>query len=183
MAASKTAHQLKVSIVGIRPPIWRRLLVPSTITLDRLHGVIQEAFGWWNYHLHEFEIEGTRYGVDDGEGWGDPPVDEGKARLGKLAAKGTRFTYLYDFGDNWEHRIDVEDVITLEPKTSYPRCLTGRRAAPPEDVGGTWGYARFLEVIADPNHEEHTEMFEWSGGSFDPERCNAAEITESFTQV
>jgi hypothetical protein len=183
VSAARTAHRLKVTIDGIRPPVWRRVLVPSSITLGRLHQVIQEAFGWWDYHLHEFEIDGVRYGTDDDEGWGEPPRDEHRAKLGKVAAKGARFIYLYDFGDGWEHRIEVEDVVPLEPGTTYPRCVTGRRARPPEDVGGTWGYAEFLEAIADPRHKQHDEMLEWVGGSFDAELFDLAETNASFTPL
>ncbi len=181
--APKTAHQLKVTIDGIRPPIWRRALVPSDISLACLHRVIQELFGWWDYHLHEYTIDGVRYGIDDGEGWGDPPVDERRTKLATVAPKGSRFRYLYDFGDSWEHRIDVEDVVPLEAKTTYPRCLAGRRARPPEDVGGVWGYGEFLRVIADPNDEEHERMVEWAGGDFDPERCDPLDINASLTAI
>lgn len=153
------------------------------MTLARLHQVFQEVFGWWDYHLHEFEIGGVRYGTDDGEGWGDPPVDEHRSKLGKVAPQGSRFTYLYDFGDGWEHRIEVEDIVPLEPETEYPRCLAGRRARPPEDVGGTWGYAAFLEAIADRRHKEHEEMLEWVGGSFDPESCDLSDINASLTPI
>lgn len=157
--------------------------MPSSITLARLHQVIQEVFGWCDCHLHEFQIDGVRFGIDDGEGWGDPPVDEGRTKLSNVAAKGSRLLYVYDFGDNWEHRIEVEDIVPLEPKTTYPRCIAGRRARPPEDVGGTWGYAEFLEAVADSSRKEHEEMLEWAGGSFDPEFCDLADINESLTPI
>jgi hypothetical protein len=178
-----TVHQLKISIAEIRPPIWRRVLVPSRITLAQLHRVIQEAFGWWDCHLHEFEIDGVEYGIDDGEGWGEPPVDERRTKLDAVASEGARFAYTYDFGDDWIHRIEVEDVVPLDPRGAYPRCTAGRRCAPPEDVGGPWGYSGFLEALADPNHDEHDAMLEWAGGSFDPERCDLAEINARFTPI
>jgi hypothetical protein len=180
---ARTVHQLKITIDGIKPPVWRRALVPSTITLARLHQVIQEVFGWWDYHLHEFEVDGDRFGIDDGEGWGDPPRDERRARLGSLVAKGGRFRYTYDFGDNWEHRIEVEDVVPAETGRTYPRCTAGRRSRPPEDVGGTWGYVEFLTAIADLNHPEHDSFLEWSGGDFDPEHCDLVEINDSLTPI
>ena len=169
MGSVKTVHQLKVTLKDIKPPVWRRVQVPSIITLADLHLVIQAAFGWWDYHLHEFDIGGIRYGIDDGEGWGEPPKDERRARLERLVPVGARFGYVYDFGDDWEHTITVEKVLPADPKVKYPTCVTGRRACPPEDCGGTWGYADFLDAIGDPNHEQHNEMLEWVGGPFDPE--------------
>ena len=183
MPADANAHQLKITIAEIRPPIWRRVLVPSRITLSQLHRVIQEAFGWWDCHLHEFEIDGVAYGIDDGEGSGEPPVDERRTKLDSVASNGDRFSYTYDFGDDWEHRIEVEDVVPIDPDGAYPRCVAGRRSAPPEDVGGPWGYAGFLEAVADPNHAEHEAMLEWSGGTFSPERCDLTLINAGLTPI
>ena len=179
----KTVHQLKITIANIRPPVWRRVLVPSSASLGRLHIVIQELFGWWNCHLHEFQIDGTRFGIDDGEGWGEPALDEDRAKLIQVAPKGAKFLYLYDFGDDWEHRVVVEDVLAAEPKTTYPRCVAGRRAGPPEDVGGPWGYERYLEVIADPEHEEHESMIEWAGEGFDANAFDLAQINDRLTPM
>jgi len=114
-AAPKSVHQLKITIDGIDPPVWRRVLVPSSMTRARLHKVIQELFDWWDYHLHEYEIGGRRYGIDDGEDWDGPPLDERRAKLDKVAPTGTSFVYQYDFGDNWQHCIHVEDVLELNP--------------------------------------------------------------------
>lgn len=166
----KTVHKLKISIAGIKPPVWRRVEVPSDASLADLHQVIQQLFGWWGYHLHEFEVGGERYGADDEAdgGWGEPAKDERRAKLGAIAPAGSSFLYTYDFGDDWEHRITVEDVTEANPERAYPRCLAGRRAAPPEDVGGSWGYMAFLEALAEPDREDHDEMLEWVGGSFDP---------------
>lgn len=164
----KTVYQLKATILDIKPPVWRRVVVPADISLSRLHDVLQAAFGWWDYHLHEFEIAGARYGIDDGESW-EPPKDERRTRLNIVAEQGSSFIYVYDFGDYWRHRIVVEKVFTATPGGRYPACVGGRRACPPEDCGGTWGYAEFLEAIRDPDHEEHESMLEWVGGHFDPE--------------
>jgi hypothetical protein len=180
----RTAHQLKITLLGVTPAVWRRLLVPSGITLDRLHLAIQEAFGWAGAHLHEYEIGGARYGPEDqesDEAADEPVVDERSAVLHLLAVKGAIFTYEYDFGDAWEHRVVVEDVLAADPKASYPQCTGGRRACPPEDVGGAWGYARFLEAIADPEHPEHDELLAWVGGTFDPERVDLLEINTALT--
>lgn len=163
-----SVHQVKVTLRGVRPPIWRRLQVPSTIDLRRLHDVIQEAMGWTQSHLYAFEIDGEQYGEPS-------PYDDLGTRSAKAAQlrriapeAGNKFLYTYDFGDNWEHLIQVEKVLPPERGATYPRCLTGKRACPPEDIGGIWGYQRFLEAIADPEHPEHEELLEWVGGSFDP---------------
>ena len=174
-----TVHQLKVTMVGIRPPVWRRVVVPSAITLSELHCVLQAAFGWWDYHLHEFDIAGVRYGIDDGEGW-EPPKDERRARLGRLAPIGSSFTYTYDFGDDWRHKVAVGQVTRADPSVAYPACSGGRRARPPEDCGGVSGYENLLAVLADPGDEEHASMLEWVGGAFDPEAFDPADFAENM---
>jgi hypothetical protein len=129
--------QLKVTLQNIEPPVWRRVLVDADSTLDHVHEVIQAAFGWWNYHLHEFEIDGTRYGVPDpDDDWGPPTVDERRIRLDTVVTAGSTFDYLYDFGDDWGHRVTVEKILPAEAGTTVPACIGGRRACPPEDCGG-----------------------------------------------
>lgn len=170
-----TVHQLKATIVGSKPPVWRRVVVPSRISLAESHEILQAAFGWWGYHLHEFEISGRRYGIDDGEGW-EPPEDERRARLDMLAGAGSSFTYTYDFGDDWRHKVAVEKVTPADPAVTYPACTGGRRACPPEDCGGVWGYENLLAMLADPTHEEHASMLEWVGGTFDPDAFDPADF-------
>lgn len=172
---SKRVYQLKATIVGTKPPVWRRVVVPEDITLARLHDVLQAAFGWWDCHLHEFEIGGVRYGIDDGEDW-RPPKDERRARLGNLVKAGSSFLYVYDFGDDWRHKVVVEKVLAGAAGTKYPSCTGGRRTCPPEDCGGVWGYEEFLAAIGDPDHDEHDSMLEWAGGSFDPEAFDPADF-------
>lgn len=164
-ARPATVHQLKIVLRDT--DVWRRLQVPSTTTLARLHDVIQRAMGWQDYHLHEFDIDGVRYGIDDGEDWGPPPKDERRARLATVAPVGISFTYQYDFGDCWYHDIEVEALLPQEAGKLYPVCLAGAEACPPEDCGGTSGFAELLEVLADPDHEEHEHMLTWVGGGFD----------------
>lgn len=149
--------------------MWRRVLVPGEIVLGDLHDVIQTAFGWTDSHLHEFGIDGIRYGTLDPEWGSDDVEDEDRAKLFRLAGEGSRLTYTYDFGDDWEHHMTVEKMLKPQPGTRYPSCSTGRRACPPEDVSGPWGYAEFLEALGDPNHEEHEHWTEWVGGDFDPD--------------
>ncbi len=161
-------YRLKVTLVGIKPPIWRRILVPGGTTLEGLHYAIQAAMGWTNSHLHQFELGETTYSDRRFE-LGDVE-DERKARLGAIGLKkGKAFRYIYDFGDNWEHQVKVEDVLAPDEKLRYPTCVDGKRAGPPEDCGGIWGYDELLRAISDPKHPDHEEMLEWAGGSFDPE--------------
>lgn len=170
MAVSETVHQLKATIRDTKPPVWRRVAVTSTITLAGLHDVLQAAFGWMDCHLHEFDINGSTFGMADVDDWNEEPAaDERGVRLCDVAGEGTRFEYWYDFGDDWRHQIVVEKVMAADPKVEYPLLVTGRRACPPEDCGGTWGYENFLAAIADPNHEEHEAMLEWGGEGFDPD--------------
>jgi hypothetical protein len=178
-------YQFKITLLETRPPIWRRILV-SDGTLDDLHEHIQAAMGWTNSHLHEFEIKGRVYGdpelLDDG--FGDIEfIDSLQTNLGDLLA-GKRplrkFRYSYDFGDGWEHAIEFEGVVPAESGKKYPCCLDGKRACPPEDVGGVWGYAEFLEAIRNPKHEEYESYLEWIGGEFDPEAFSEAEATKAM---
>lgn len=159
--------QLQVSLTGVRPPVWRRLLVPGGYTLDRLHRVLQYAMGWQDCHLHSFEIDGVQYGVPDPDG--ELPLrDELDARLDTVLGKGMRFRYTYDFGDWWDHDLLVEDVLAADPDERYPLCLEGERACPPEDVGGPGGYRLFLDAFVDPSHPEHDAMRAWVVWHFDP---------------
>ena len=175
ITAKTRIFQLKVQLAGIRPPVWRRLLVPGEIDLGELHEIIQTVFGWSDSHLHQFEIGMARYGVPDPD-WGmDDLADESRARLFRLAAAGDRLDYTYDFGDNWIHRVTVEKVLDADVGTRYPSCSAGRRACPPEDVGGPWGYGDFLQALADPDHEAHQRFSDWiGGGSFDPDAFDLA---------
>ncbi|MGH3327448.1 MAG: plasmid pRiA4b ORF-3 family protein [Streptomycetales bacterium] len=163
----RSTYQIKVSLRGTKPPVWRRLRVPGRLTLARLHEVLQVAMGWEESHLHAFEVGSRRY-ADPGFGL-EETSDEGKVRLAKVAPRtGRRLRYFYDFGDGWEHDILVEKILPASGDPEPPRCLTGRRACPPEDCGGTWGYGELCEAIGDPRHERHVELLEWVGGSFDP---------------
>jgi hypothetical protein len=180
---AKRVFQLNVTLLDTTPPIWRRVLVDGNSTLDHLHEVIQAAFGWWNYHLHEFEIGRSRYGVPDpDEDWGDPPGDERRTRLEAIAGVGASFRYTYDFGDGWDHQVVVEEVRPPTTDVAVPACVDGRRACPPEDCGGTWGYRELLEILRDPTHREHRERLEWLGRPFDPEAFDAGAFEENLRQ-
>ncbi|MER7458655.1 plasmid pRiA4b ORF-3 family protein [Micromonospora sp. NPDC126480] len=177
-------YQIKVGLRGARPPIWRRLEVPADVTLARLHEMIQVAFGWQDSHLHVFE---TPYGS-----FGHPDADLGhragsRVTLEQVApGAGDKVRYTYDFGDNWEHDILVEKVLDRDGAVAYPRCVGGRRAAPPEDCGGVWGYAELVEILGDPTHPEHQDRLDWLGldkpSDFDPARFDAKAVTAALQQ-
>ena len=170
-------YQLRVVLRGVSPLIWRRLLVCGESTVADLHAVLQIAFGWSDEHLHRFVIQGRHYG-DDGR------ADPRRVRLSDLGLRvGERWLYEYDFTDGWQHDLRLEQIVTLVPGQSYPRCTGGHRAAPPEDCGGPWGYADFLAAIRDPEHESHRELKEWVGGKFDPERFSVEAVNKSLRQL
>ena len=173
-----TVYELEIWLMEIEPRIWRRFAVPANIKLPRLHEVIQDMMGWTNSHLHEFSGENCRYSEPDPDLVMDgDTLDEGKARLTDLVRQPKdQFVYQYDFGDNWQHVVEVVSVGTPETGVKYPVCLAGERACPPEDCGGPWNYDEFLETILDPDHEEHEEMIEWVGSSFDPEAFDVNEV-------
>jgi hypothetical protein len=166
--ASRDIFQLKVTLKEVRPAVWRRLQVSADITFARLHRILQDALGWTNSHLHQFDVRGVQIGMPD-EDAHEPIIDERRVRLRELAQVRSRIVYTYDFGDGWTHEILVEKVLPAETGGGYPRCIAGKRACPPEDCGGPWGYARLLEALGDPEHDEHEQLKEWIGGSFDPD--------------
>ena len=163
-------YRLKVTLRGIRPPIWRRIEVPGSISLFDLHGTLQAAMGWADCHLHQFIHGGIYYGPPDRE-FDMPMESERRTRLADLLRQPKdRLTYEYDFGDSWEHDLILEAIDEAQPWARYPRVVDGKRACPPEDVGGVPGYEEFVLAIRDPGHEEHASMLEWVGGRFDPEQ-------------
>jgi hypothetical protein len=176
---------LKLSLRGAKPPIWRRVDVPSDISLQRLHRVMQAAFGWEDYHMWVFDTELGRYGIADAE------LEIRSAASKKLhhvaPHRGDGLIYTYDFGDGWEHIIAVEEVRAAEAGVTYPRCLAGRRAGPPEDCGGIWGYAELLGILADPTHDDHIARLEWLGLSspteLDPARFDLDKINQQLADL
>jgi hypothetical protein len=166
-------YQLKITLKDIRPPIWRRILV-ADVSLEELHEIIQVAMGWENYHLYDFAFGSTRY--TDPRGMEDLDMeDASRARLGTLVKEKSRFTYTYDFGDDWRHEILVEKILPADTSREVPSCVDGKRACPPEDCGGPWGYGDFVEAIGDPGNERHEELREWAG-DFDPEAFDLGTI-------
>ncbi len=180
-----TLFQFKITLVGSKPPIWRRVQTKDC-TLADLHELIQAAMGWEDCHLHQFVIDGVRYGppspgaLDFGLGM----KDESQVRLSQLlpkTGKAFRIKYEYDFGEGWLHQILFEGYRPVEQGMKYPLCLEGARSCPPEDVGGVGGYEEFLEALADPKHERHDELLEWSG-PFDPGKFDPKEATKEIRQ-
>lgn len=174
--AELSIHVLYVELVGIHPAIWRELHVRSDMRLSKLHDVLQAAFGWNDSHMHVFEdTSRQRYGHTAGEtdamGFGDAALrDEREYTVADIAPRArSLFGYIYDFGDDWVHRLRVKKVQPAEPGKRYPSCVAGARAAPPDDCGGISGYERLLDVLDDPEHEEHEDMLQWLGGPFYPE--------------
>ncbi len=189
MSQHSPAHnvivQIKVKLLGVtKPPVWRRVQLRADTRLDQLHEILQAALGWENYHLHAFSFGEEEFGPRDPE-LGLDFSDERRVTLGELTDLGARFRYTYDFGDNWEHEILVEDLLDPDPETHYPILVAAKGACPPEDCGGTWGYADLKEILADPGHDEHQERLEWLGlenaSEFDPNAVTLEQLEEELT--
>lgn len=159
--STTTVHTVKVTLRGSSPPIWRRLELPSRATLLQVHDVIQRAFGWEDAHLWAFDTPDGQYGP------AGQTLDRKSAasrRLGTVASRpGACLQYTYDFGDDWEHDIEVEAIVEAERGVAYPRCLAGRCAGPPEDSGGIWAYQELVEIVKDPQHQDYPDRIEWLG--------------------
>ncbi len=178
-------YQFKITLKDIKPLIWRRIHVPKTYTFWDLHIAIQNVMGWYDSHLHEFEIvnplSGTKtiIGIpNDDEDFANYKTLPGwKQKISDYFSKENQSAnYIYDFGDNWEHKIILEKILPKENNITYPLCVKGERACPPEDCGGTYGYEDFLKIIRDPDDEQHERMLEWIGGEFDSEHFNPKEV-------
>lgn len=183
MATRKQADvlQLKVTLDGVSPPVWRRLLVPNTITLGNLHDVLQEAMGWTNSHLHCFEVGDRRIGMVGVEEDAKDLEDERRIRLATLLQrKGDELVYRYDYGDDWEHRVVLEAALPFDRRFAYPLCTGGARACPPEDSGGPGGYEELLCTLASPKAPGHDDAVTWVGGYFDSESFDANAVNEAL---
>jgi hypothetical protein len=184
--SSTLVHQLKITLGGVsRPPVWRRVLVPADVPLGDLHEVIQQVMGWDDYHMHLFSMGGQEYGSPDPE---LGHASDKNVRLSQLlTGPGDRLDYTYDFGDDWEHDIVLEEIRTAVPEETYPSCVAGKGACPPEDCGGAWGYAELKEILADPSHESHQDMLEWlgldAGQDFDPKKFSVAEVNARLSSL
>lgn len=180
---ASVAVQIKVKLLGVsKPPVWRRLRVCADMSVDRLHEAILAAFGWTGYHMHVFTSGADEFGMPDAElGF----IDERRVSLGELiGGVGDRLFYTYDFGDDWEHEIMVEELLDADPEIHYPVLVAGKGACPPEDCGGPWGYAELKETLGDRTHDQHQEMLEWLGlddaSAFDPSALDTDAIDEEL---
>jgi Plasmid pRiA4b ORF-3-like protein len=186
-AISAEIYQLKVTLLGPRPPIWRQLLVPADLTLAQLHDVLQVAMGWQECHMHEFSAGGRYFGRPDPEDrfMGMPPVeDERRVRLSSLLRKiGAKVIYTYDLGDSWEHSIVLQKCLPAVPTLTYPICTGGKLASPPEDCGGIGGFYDLLDALKDPTHEQHEELQDWVGGDYDPEAFSIDPVNRMLTRL
>lgn len=183
-SATQEVYQLKITLAGSKPPIWRRIQVESDTTLADLSEIILASMGWLGHHLHQFIINGSYYGVPHPD-YGEEMEDEASVTLEQLVPnEKQKFVYEYDFGDSWEHVVLVEKILPRKPDTTYPHCITGRRACPPDDCGGIWGYAALLETLANPDAPDHEDMKEWMGDEdFDPAAFDVDEVNASLKHV
>ena len=173
-----SVHQLKVTLRSVKPPVWRRIVVASDLTLAELAPLLEAAMGWLGGHLHLFDVDGITYGMP-GPDWDTDDLDERRFRLADVLSEvGAKMRWDYDFGDGWEHNMVVEAVGPPEPAIDHPICLAGRRACPPEDCGGPWGYGRLLQALSDLGGDpDLEELREWVPPDFDPEHFDPIEVT------
>jgi hypothetical protein len=179
---SEFIYQIQVTLKDSDPPIWRRIQVPSHITLYRLQRIMQIVMGWENSHLHEFIINGTSYGESHPE-YGLEMKTERRAKLDDLVpTENTEFIYKYNLDEEWEHLMLVEKIISPTPKVHYPRCVEGERACPPEDCGGILGYKDLLDILKNPEDAEYETTLEWLG-DFDPNAFDLEAINHELKHI
>ena len=175
---------VRIDLKDSDPPIWRLVEVPTSIALKVLHDIVQVTMGWLDYHLWEFRIDGTTYGLPMDEDWGTAPRKvAARTRLRDTIAPGTTIIdYIYDFGDGWEHRLAVSDVRPGDPANAYPRFIDGARDCPPEDCGGVPGFHEMLEARADASHPDHAEISKWLDG-YDPDELDVFPIQVALGRI
>lgn len=189
MSVKKQICQIKITLNGSKPPIWRRVLIDSRYHLDDLHAVIQEAMGWDCSHMHQFYHSGktyVEYNPEFGELWDGQQDESGKPIALFLQEEKDKLMYEYDMGDGWLHTIELEKILPADKKQTLPICIGGRRACPPEDIGGMGGYEYLIEVMADKTHDEHKDMLEWLGlndaSEFKPAAFSIEEVNQRMAR-
>lgn len=181
--------QVRLELAEVTPTVWRRLLVPGSVTLAKLHRIVHASMGWSDSHVYALRVGGTVYGKLDDDPDDDLDEEDGdETSLTVLEALEAldvhdEFLYEYDFGDGWKHTIAAEDIRPQSSALKFAVCLGGEGACPPEDVGGPEGYRAFLVAVGDPGHEDHQELLEWFGGPFDPTRFDIAETNVALQQI
>ena len=179
-------YQLKITISGSNPTIWRRFLVDSEINLYKLHNIIQIVMGWTDSHLHHYRENNVFYGTPQPDsGWDFnskfKTVDERKYKINQILTRPKmRILYEYDFGDSWWHEVVLEKILEKDNKVNPPICLNGAMACPPEDCGGIGGYYNLLGVNRNPKDPEYDDMIEWLGDEFDPEKIDLEAINKKL---
>lgn len=177
--------QLKISLLGTKPLIWRQVLVEKTTTFETLHKIIQIVMGWTNSHLHEFTLPGLRIGqpldqLDDE--YGDELIDEASVTMESvLTTTHQTINYTYDFGESWLHTIEVEKWLSGDSATMYPVCIGGELACPPEDCGGIPGFYKMLRIVRDKRHPKRQEMLDWLGESYDEKKFEQQAVNQQLT--
>jgi len=177
-------YQIQIALKDFKPKIWRRLLIPADTLLSDLHKIIQTSMGWTNSHLHQFIKDRTYYTVKvkDDDTWDEMDnVDYKRMKISDLLmTEKQKIKYEYDFGDGWEHDVILEKILVRDEKIKYPICIAGKMSCPPEDCGGSWGYADMLEILKNPAHPEYKEFVDWLDEDFDPEYFDKEEVNESL---
>ncbi|HNN98277.1 MAG TPA: plasmid pRiA4b ORF-3 family protein [Pseudomonadota bacterium] len=176
------AYRLYVELDWVKPKVWRRLLVPVTIELPLLHVMLLWGMGWEGGHLHEFVFGHDHYGPSEPGLTLEVDDEEGVTLREALGARRT-FRYVYDYGDNWVHKVKVEGVVAPAEPIAHALCIAGENACPPEDVGGAPGYEEFLQALADPNNPEHEHIKTWIGRPFDASEFDIDEVNRRLTQT
>ena len=174
---------LRVELRDSKPLIYRTLLVPANITLRKLHITLLWGMGWAGGHMHEFVINNVHYGEPDPE-YPEPDLkSEQRVRLDKALGSADQFDYVYDYGDAWWHNVKVVEVARFEGPLDSPWCLDGASACPPEDVGGIYGYERFVKIMSNPSHPKYADLLAWHGGPFDPTTFDLGEVNERLMEI
>jgi Plasmid pRiA4b ORF-3-like protein len=175
---------LRIELCDSDPLIWRQVEVPTSITLKVLHDVVQAAMGWFDQHLWEFRLGGRRFGLPMDEDWGtEPRAEAAKVRLHQmLTPPWTVMAYLYEFGDDWGHRLILTNIRLGEPGTGYPRYIAGEGNAPPEDCGGIPGFYGMLAIAADPGNPEHDKIREWLD-DYDPKVIDELQVKTALGRI
>jgi hypothetical protein len=183
MVTQKSVYQIKVTLEGLRPPVWRRIVVPKEYTFWELNVALLSVMGWDNSHLHHFFVKKGRKvptyirnkwqgDFDDGE-----YLNEKKTKIDSfLKDPSDELFYEYDMGDSWLHKIKLEKILPADPTVKYPICTDGKRACPPDDCGGVSGYFEMLEALEYSDHPEHETALEWLGEDYDPEHFNPEDV-------
>lgn len=178
---TKQIYQIRISLLGSKPMIWRRVLVSSDILLVDFHKIIQTVMGWTNSHLHQFVTGRDFYAPEEFEI--EETKDSRKVKLNSiLSEENEKVKYEYDFGDGWLHDILLEKILPFDKTAQLPICTGGKGNCPPEDCGGIWGYKDLLTIISNPKHKEYEETTEWLGGNFDPDFFDIKEINEMLKE-